>query len=193
MDNLEGEGQYTEDLSGTACCLLQGYFWKQKWNLPSQKCLVPGLCWVTDCAVSTAKLGRPWPLGPGSGPLWWAALPTRTCRGGVALGQPGWLPRTLQGKVLMRFLGNIRPNQRADATLILWLLFNSSPQWGWGKNGNDWFSLIPEILLFPLHYEGVTLDNPSKCHLYQSHCLWFTPLTGYLAVKEDMSKQHVCH
>lgn len=58
--------------------------------------------------------------------------------------------------------------------------------------GNDQFLLIPEIFPFLLRCEGMTLANPSKCHLYQPRRLSSPPLTGFLAVKEDVSQQHVC-
>lgn len=89
--------------------------------------------------------------------------------------QPCCLPRTLQVKTLIGLLRNVRPNQSVPyrelalsngwCHISLFGYFNSSPQWSKEENENDKFSLMPKIFLFLLHHEGMTLHNPSKCHL----------------------------
>lgn len=76
--------------------------------------------------------------------------------------------------------------------------FNSSPQWGWGENKYQFSSSgIPEIFLLLLHYKGMTLPNLSKCHLtlvlWLPHCLLSSSVTGFGAIKEAVSRQHVCN
>lgn len=81
------------------CSLLaSGIFLKQKLNLHSQKCLEPGPCWAADWACLHSQAGAALALQPGLAATL-AALPTRTCPGGVAPGQPCWLPRRCKWKL----------------------------------------------------------------------------------------------